>query len=178
MINVARNKVAEDGFHLLLWGVLVISCCLANYFLIHAGAGNWAALPWMLMPFIGVPAGTIYEKSRGNQKEARTHSDLHVKHIWMSFLFSLILIIVFCAVSQISPVPFILIATGTVTFATGRVLNFTPLLAGGIVFWIGSLLCIKIVDENQLLIQAVATFLGYIVPGIILWKQYKNDSNV
>lgn len=178
MINGARNKVAENGFHLMLWGILVITCCLANYFLIRGGAGNLAGLPWMLMPVIGVPVGFIYEKGRARKKEIRTMADLHVYHMWMSFLFALVLVIVYCSISHTSPVPFILIITGMVTFATGRVLQFAPLQLGGLVFWAGALVCLKVVDENQLLIHAAATFLGYIVPGILLWKQYKSNANV
>lgn len=178
MIATARNKVAENGFHLLLWGILVISCCLANYFLIDAGAGNLAGLPWLIMPFIGVPVGIVYERIRTNKKEVKTHADLHVKHIWMSYLTGLALLIVFCSITQTSPIPFILILTGVVTFASGKVLQFIPLQAGGVVFWVGALLCLKITGPNQLLIQAITTFLGYIVPGILLWRAYKNNSNV
>lgn len=178
MIYTARNKVAENGFHLMLWGVLVIGSCLANYFLLHAGAGAWSGLPWLLMPVIGVPAGIIYEKNRNAHKEVRTHADLHVKHIWMSYLAGLVFVIMFCSLSQVSPVPFILIITGMATFATGRILQFSPLLAGSVVFWLGAMLCLKVVDENQLLIQAAATFLGYIVPGILLWRAYKKENRV
>lgn len=178
MIDTARHKIADDGFHLILWGVLVISCCFANYFLLQAGAGNWAGLPWMLMPCIGVPAGIAYEKSRNKSKTIKTHADLYVANMWMAYLFSLVFAIVFCSLSQISPVPFILILTGMATFATGKILKFTPLLLGGIVFWLSAMLCLKVVDEKQLLIQAVSTFFGYIVPGILLWRNYKAETNV
>lgn len=178
MIATARNKFAENGFHLMLWGVLVITCCLANYFLLADGFGNLSGLPWAIMPFIGVPVGIMYEKNRMSAKQVSTHADLHVKHIWLSFLAGLVLVIVFCSVSHISPVPFILIVTGMATFSTGRVLQFTPLMLGGIVFWGAALLCIKVTNQNQLLVHAAATFLGYIVPGMLLWKEHKAGSHV
>lgn len=79
MIATARNKFAENGFHLMLWGVLVITCCLANYFLLADGFGNLSGLPWAVMPFIGVPVGIMYEKNRMSAKQVSTHADLHVK---------------------------------------------------------------------------------------------------
>lgn len=178
MIDTARNKVAEDGFHLMLWGVLVILCCVANYLLIQANAGNWSGIPWLLMPCIGVPAGILYEKSRSRSQQIKSHTDLYVANMWMAYLFSLVFMIVFCSFSQMSPVPFILIITGMATFATGKILKFTPLLIGGIVFWLSALLCLKVLDERQLIIQAVSTFLGYIIPGILLWRNYKAETNV
>ena len=178
MISTARNKVSDDGFHLMLWGVLVISCCLLNYFLLQIGFGNWSGIPWMVMPFIGVPVGTFYEKRRKSKGVVRTHFDLHVSYMWMSYFFTLVLVIVYCSFMQISPVPFILIITGMVTFATGRILKFTPLLVGGIIFWLSALACIKFIGEEQLLIQAVSIFLGYIVPGILLWRNAKAEQHV
>ncbi len=178
MIDTARNKVAEDGFHLMLWGVLVILCCIANYFLIQANAGNLAGIPWLLMPCIGVPAGILYEKNRSRQQQIKSHADLYVANMWMAYLFSLVIMIAFCSFSQISPVPFILIITGMATFATGKILKFTPLLFGGIVFWLSAFICLKVVDESQLIVQAVSTFLGYIIPGILLWRNFKAETNV
>ena len=64
------------------------------------------------------------------------------------------------------------------TFATGKILKFTPLLFGGIVFWLSAFICLKVVDESQLIVQAVSTFLGYIIPGILLWRNFKAETNV
>lgn len=178
MINQARNKVAESGFHLMVWGVLVIACCLINYILIRTGYGSWAGLPWLVMPFIGVPVGIIYERGRQVSNTVRTLADLHVNHMWLAYGVSLIIVLVYCSVMHVSPVPFIMLITGMVTFATGRVLQFKPLQLGGVVFWLGALLCIKVTNESQLLIHAATTFVGYIVPGILLWKQYKSRADV
>jgi hypothetical protein len=178
MINSARNKVAEDGFHLILWGVLVISCCIANYIFLKLEIGNWSGLPWLLMPFIGVFIGKYYEKKRNLNGVAKSNEDIYISNMWLSYLFTLILVIVFCSISEISPVPFILIITGMVTFTTGKILQFKPLLIGGIVFGFCSLLCIQIKGEEQLLIQALAIFIGYIIPGVLLNKKFKKENNV
>jgi len=173
MIATAKNKVSENGFHLLLWGVLVISCCLINYLFIKMNLGNWAGIVWLIMPFIGVPAGSLYERGRKEKGLVKTHYDIHISYMWLSYLFSLIVVIVFCSFSQISAVPFILIITGMVTFATGKIIQFTPLLIGGVIFWLSALVCIEIKSEEQLLIQAGSILIGYIVPGVLLWRKSK-----
>ena len=55
MIDTARNKVAEDGFQFLLWGVLVIIASLLNYMMVWQGYADKAGLVWMLLPIVGWP---------------------------------------------------------------------------------------------------------------------------
>lgn len=178
MINTARNKVSEDGFHLMFWGVMVITCCLLNYFLIGTSYAQWASYAWLLMPIIGVPAGMLYEKKRQKTGTVKTHYDIHIAYMWWGYTFTLAMIIIFCGFSQISPVPFILFITGLVTFATSRMIQFTPLVVGALIFWACALLCITVKGPEQLLLEAGSIFLGYIVPGILLWRNAKQERHV
>lgn len=178
MINTARNKVAEDGFHLLLWGILVILCCLSNYFLLATPYSAWGTNIWLILPFIGVPLGILYERFRYKKGTVRSHFDLHIAYIWWSYSLTLVISIVFCVYTNISPVPFILLVTGMVTFATGKIINFIPLILGAIAFWICALLCITVKGPEQLLLEAGSIFLGYIVPGILLWRNAKQERHV
>jgi hypothetical protein len=178
MINTARNKVSEDGFHLLLWGVLVISCCLINYALLVFEYGHWSGFVWMLMPFIGVPVGIIYEKKRAQKGGVRTHYDMHIAYMWWGYGLTLGLLIAFCIYSRISPVPFILLITGLVTYATGKMIQFTPLIIGALIFWVSAILCLWITGIEQLLVEAASIFFGYIVPGFILRRNAKQERHV
>ena len=76
MINTARNKVAEDGFHLILWGVLVIICSLVNYFMILTGQVEFSFVPWIIMPLVGVPIGIYYEKKLKREGQVRSLVDI------------------------------------------------------------------------------------------------------
>lgn len=171
MIDTARTNVAEDGFHLLLWGILVILCSIANYILIQMDMGNLGGLPWMIMPLIGVPIAMWYERSRKKAGYAKTHLDRQVAYLWWAYGITLFLIIFYSVSKELSPVPFILMITGMVTFASGLMLKFRPLVIGGIVFWLATVISFVLPPIDHLLVEAVAIFLGYIIPGIILRKQ-------
>jgi thiamine transporter ThiT len=67
---------------------------------------------------------------------------------------------------------------GVGTFVSGAILRFNLLVLGGVVFWLGAFACTLTTPLNQLLINAIATFIGYIVPGVMLWKEYKKENNV
>jgi hypothetical protein len=178
MIDTAKNKVADDGFHLIMWGVLVIICCLVNYLLIISGNTNLSVIPWLIMPAIGIPLGIWYEKRLKKEGHAKTHLEKHIAYMWWGYGITIFLSLFYCIFIQTSPVPFILLATGLVTFATGLTIKFKPLIAGGLVFWLLTLICPFVQPVYHLLIEAVGIFLGYIIPGILLMKEAKSSSHV
>lgn len=178
MINTARNKVADDGFHLILWGVIVIICCLLNYFLFLAGYTSIAGLPWLFMPVVGVPLGILYERKFRKNSGVRTVVDTNIKYLWWSYGAALFLVLFMSGTSQISPIPYILTITGLVTFASGLMLRFRPMIAGGIVFFALTIACLWVQPVDQLLLEALGVLLGYIIPGIILRRLYKSQSDV
>ncbi|MBS1624970.1 MAG: hypothetical protein JST83_13175, partial [Bacteroidetes bacterium] len=106
MINTARNKVADDGFHLILWGVIVIICCLLNYFLFLAGYTSIAGLPWLFMPVVGVPLGILYERKFRKNSGVRTVVDTNIKYLWWSYGAALFLVLFMSGTAQISPIPY------------------------------------------------------------------------
>ena len=178
MIDAARNKVAEDGFHLILWGVLVIACSIINYALLKTSYAHLGPIAWMAMPFIGVPIAIYYEKRLKAAGHVKTHLDTYVAYMWWSYGITLFIAIAYSVSSQVSPVPYILMITGLVTFATGLMLKFKPLVAGGVLFWIFTVVCFFFSPVDHLMIEAIAIFLGYIVPGILLRKEAKAQANV
>ena len=76
------------------------------------------------------------------------------------------------------PIPFILTITGLGTFVSGTILKFKPLTWGGLLFWIAAIGASFVAPINQLLINGIAIFIGYIIPGILLWRNYKAETHV
>ena len=73
----------------------------------------------------------------------------------------------FCYNHSILPVPFIMIIIALATFVSGMTVRFRPLVAGGIVFAIGSVVAFYM-EMEQLPVFAVTTVFGYIIPGYML----------
>lgn len=176
MINTARHKVADDGFHLILWGILVILCSLLNYFFFQAGYGNFSGLPWLFMPLVGVPIGIIYERKFRRTNGIRTVVDTNIKYLWWSYAAALFLVIFYSGSIQV--LPYILLITGLVTFASGLMLRFRPMIAGGVVFFVLTIVCLWVRPVDQLLLEALGVFIGYIIPGIILRRLSLSQADV
>ena len=178
MIDTARNKVAEDGFHFIMWGTLVIICSLLNYGLIKTGYGNISYIPWLVMPFIGVPMAFYYEKQLKKEGHVKSHIEDLIKYVWLSYAITLVLSIFYSVYMNQSPTPSILMITGLATFTTGMSLKFKPLIAGGLIFWVLTVVCLFISPLDQLLVEAIGILFGYIIPGILLQKAAKAQSHV
>jgi hypothetical protein len=175
MIDKAKNKMSQNGFHFLLWGVLVIAASLTQYALVMQGYGNESNIVWIIMPVIGVPAGFIYEARRNKTATAEGYNDKTYSMVWLGFGIALGVGIFACVSARMSPMPIILCIVGLATFISGTIYRFKLLIIGGIVFWLAAIATVFITGPEQLLINAGATFVGYIIPGIALYNNYKKD---
>lgn len=178
MINTAKNKITENGFHFLLWGVLVITASLTQYIWILMGGREETNMVWLGLPVIGAPAGIIYEKLRGKKKEVRGILDGVYAYLWLGFGISIGLAIFIALQNNTNPLPYILMLMGLATFVSGCLYKFRALVFGGITFWIAAAISSYLPGHANLLLNAGATFFGYIVPGILLWKNAKQAGNV
>jgi uncharacterized membrane protein len=178
MIAMAKNKMNDTGFHFLLWGILVIVASLSQYFMLNNGityASNWV---WVIMSIIGVPIGFIYEFRRVKSEKAQSKFDKMYTYLWLGFGITLIVSVFVSLSNSINPIAFILLLVGLATFVSGAIYRFKPLIAGAVVFWLAAAICSQLGVENQLLVNALAIFLGYVIPGILLWKKSKAGKNV
>ena len=69
---------------------------------------------------------------------------------------------------------------GLPTFITGGILKFKPLIAGGIICWILSIISIFSNNATDMLLMAACGLFAWVIPGVILWNRYKKQqlSNV
>jgi hypothetical protein len=178
MIATAKNRISEDGFHFILWGVLVIIASLANYFLASVLTEGREGLVWLIMPLVGAPIATFYEVRKNKNEKVKTYIDHIYGYMWMAFGFTIFAVIFISVRNGLSPIPFILAQVGFATFVSGVMTKFRALIAGGIIFWVAAFAASYADPAVQLFINAGATFLGYVIPGILLWRNYKLQGNV
>lgn len=172
MIQSARNKVTESGFHFFLWGILVVLASMSQYVMILNGLGKESNLVWLLMPVIGVPAALVYEFRRSKQANKHTSdSEASYGKLWLGFGITLALMIFLSINLEVNPISFILGLVGLATFVSGSLLRFSALTFGAVVFWIAAAACLFVSNQNQLLINAVATALGYLIPAWMLYQR-------
>lgn len=173
MIGEVQHAVADNGFHFRLWGILVVLASLTQYFMIRNGLGTNSNMVWMIMPAIGAPVAFVYEyrKDKKNKGQVVTATNRIYTGVWLGFGITLGITIYIMVLRDQSPIPAINAIVGLATFISGRILKFSPLTVGGFVFWVAAVVCAYIAGENQLLINAGAIVLGYLIPGFMLYYQ-------
>ncbi|TNE55548.1 MAG: hypothetical protein EP344_13165 [Bacteroidetes bacterium] len=168
-IDLAKSSLRENGFHYLLWGWLVVLACIADYYLgvVLQYPGHYLA--WMGMAAIGGPAALVYEwrREKKHAVPANMVRDWYGR-VWLAFGVSLFLVLVLTIRAHVSPIPFVLVLVGFATFVSGSLLRFKPLLYGAAAMWIGAAACLALGYREHLLIQALATVAGYLIPGYLL----------
>ncbi|QSE96907.1 hypothetical protein [Fulvivirga lutea] len=168
MIRSTQRNIKSASFHFLLWGWVVILGNLGHFYLQEFTNYPYPYAIWLLT----IPAwliSMIYGYRQPKIEKVKMYSDSLIMWIWLGFLFS-ILLIIFSGLFG-STIPFIiLVLAGLCTFLTGLVLKFKPLIYGGSSFWIFAAISIAIGQEYITLISALATLVGYLVPGYLIRK--------
>ena len=176
MINAAKNKLADDGFHLIFWGWLVTLCALTHYITLKLDF-TWGAWVWMAMPLGGIFSG-IYGYTQGKKEKVKTHLDTYLGYLWGAFIISLFITLFLGQVYGIKATYFFLmILYGFATFVSGGLLKFKPLIIGSLFSFACAILSVFLGEIDQLLCISVALTFSYIIPGHLLKAKFKSQEN-
>lgn len=166
MIQEAKGNVQRNNFYFLFWGWIVAIADLGMYALTQAGYQHPYAI-WL----ITIPAWifTMYRGfSRKNSARTTTHFDRISGWLWMSYGITIFILVFFGFKIDYQLNPIIMIVSAVPTIVSGVILNFRPLMAGGVTFWVTGIICFLLAKETQPLVGAVGIVCGYLIPGYML----------
>jgi len=167
MISTAQGKITNNSFQFLLWGWVIALANLGHYMFIQYNILDKPEIIWMIT-FPTAIISAIYGYKKGKKSTFTTYTDKLSMWIWIAFFLCLMILIVFNSQINYMINPLILLFTGYATFLSGITIKFKPLIIGGVIFWVSSILGFMVSYEHQLLIGASAIVLGYLVPGYML----------
>lgn len=178
MIARSQRKLKNDGILFILWGWVKCLVSVEGYIIATSAltftlrnALNY--LGYALGIFaIGYTAYYILIK----RKKAQTYIGISLRYVWISLLvgLSLINMIQFHVLHQINfslqhPVFMVLIAFATVV--TGVILRYRLIIIGGVLFGVLAYACSFFELHHQILIEAFAWFIAFVIPGHILYSK-------
>jgi len=173
MINKAKNRFSESGTLYLLWGWLILICCIVQfigfYFFDTDAYYIWFST-WFLLIY-----QIFYLRKKIKTQKIRTYTEEINGFVWLVFFICMILVafigIQFKKYEIIGPM--ILVLYGMPTFLSGIILKFKPLIIGGICCWIIASVSPFINIDYQLLLTSAAVISGWIIPGYLLKQKFK-----
>lgn len=167
MINQAKVNFKQSSFHLLFWGWLIMITSLSNFIMLKFTDVQHPEFVWFSV-FPGIVVSFVYGFVNGRRNKVTTYAESIYSWVWIGFVITFFLISYFISFSPILISSMSLVLAGYATFISGNILKFKPLIAGGILFWVGSIVAFLLSNEYALLISSVSVLTGYIIPGHLL----------
>lgn len=179
MINKAKSEIKDNGFFFLFWGWLVFIAAIINYYLLMFTDVEFHSVSWAVM----MPLGgfiTVIASLREKRKKVRvkTYIDDLMKYMVRAFAISLFVV---CFAMPFGNqwkafYPTIMIVYSVWLYVSGGMLKFKPLIWGGMLNWVlAAIGYIFPSTQLHLILIAAAVMGGYIIPGHLLHKRFKQD---
>ena len=174
MINQAKTNFTDNGLSWLLWGIMIFLASLSTYFFLYVGADN-IFLGWNIFGVITI-LFLLYDIFRPKKKLVRTYVGDLMRLVDIGFIISLFTIIfaINIAVNPNSGFGFFLMIFAFLMLVKGGAVKSRSLMIGAAVNWAGAIaIFINKEFKYDMLIMAGAVLIGYIIPGLLLWLQYR-----
>ncbi len=178
MINKARNQFSEDGFIYLLWGWVILFCSISHFVLDVIINFKQPWYVWAITWFVAIYM-IFYMRRKESRQKVKTYTQDILKFVWLSFV--IMMAITFFMLQRFVPefwkynYMFILLCYGMPTFLSGIILQFRPLIYGGILCWILAIFSGFVNFHYHPLFVAIAVIGAWIVPGYLLRARFKRE---
>lgn len=176
MISKAKNEITDTGFGWILWGAMIFLASITTYIVIEFDLNVNLFIGWNIFGLIAIPI-MAYNLIRNRKKvKTRTYVDelLHLFDIGFTVCIFLIILSMNISVSPNEGFGYFLMVYGFLMLIQGGAIRFRPLVIGALINWAGSLAIFFNKEfKYDMLITAAAVFIGYIIPGLMLRKQYR-----
>lgn len=173
MIAKTKQQLNDSSKFFFLWGFAVLVCSIAQYIMLKMLLINTQQV-WIAMPIIAIIHIIIaikYQKA----KSVQTHNDVALQSLWTALGIAFIILTFLSFRISFNIFPFLILLYGIGTFVTGKIIQFKPLIFGGITCFFLSVIITYIDGAEQLLILALSVVVSYIIPGILLKKEFNNQ---
>ena len=171
MIQRTKSNLGENRFYFLLWGWVSFTAILTQFFLKVVLRYEHHYIVWLvILPTVII---TIVHSAKHKRRTARTYIGDSMSYLWTGIgisFFVLSFIISNSAEGFLYAYPFFILFYGLGTFVSGRILQFRPLIIGGIFNWLLAITCLFVEFDYQMLVAAAAIFTSYIIPGHLFEK--------
>ena len=178
MISQAKNHYHESGSTALLWGFANVTCFILAYLQSKAWI-NFPFNPFWLMIIAAVIQVYFSWKKRGAERTVTFKDEAHY-YVWIAFGISVLILTIAGGFADIGYIvlPLLLLLFGIPTFISGCLKKFKPLIFGGIICWILSIISFFIPGNEVFLIVALGAFCAWVIPGFILRKDYYKKAGI
>ncbi len=194
MINKAKDACHDTGMAAIMWGAVIAICSLTRLAELHFNFRLPFNIYWLTVVAI-IPQVYISVKEN-KERRVKSYGDVFISYLWISFGICIFLLsyITGSMADALRPVTeelkntdsspsvfilyefissFFLMLYGLPTFVTGVSMKFKPMFFGGLLCWVCCIIALYTTVKIDLLLVAVSAIFAWLVPGIIMEKDYR-----
>ena len=179
MIAKTRKDMGDNSSHFLLWGWITFIAFIGQFVLKNILVYKKHYLVWLLI----IPAMVVsfyFGKKQRKAQKANTYVGDSMKYLWMGMGISFfVMSMIFSQTGWGNNIyPFFMLLYGLGTFLSGKFLQFTPLVIGGIAAWGLAIIATYFTYDYQMLFAAASILSSYIIPAYIMRLKNKPSYNI
>jgi len=178
MIQVSHKKLKNDGILFILWGWLMLYNYTSNYIFLNVVTTyqirKILEYSRIVMGLLAIGFSIYYILKQ--RKKVQTYIGISLRYVWISLIccLSITSIIMHNVINQPNlelqhPIFMLFIAFSIVI--TGGILRFRMIILGGIAFAILAFASSYLQLDKQMLLEAIAWLIAFIIPGHILFAK-------
>lgn len=172
MIKKAKRSYVTKGTASIIWGILIVICSLVTWaqlqFSFDIGFDIW------LLIFLAIIPQVYFSIKDKKQRKFVSLEENSISFVWLAFGISIFIMSFYNSRygSNESSTLF-MILYGIPTFVTGGMVKFKPMILGGIICWVLSIVSVYTPANIDMLLMACCGLFAWLIPGIILWNRYQ-----
>ena len=169
MIQKTKANLSENRFYFLLWGWCIFAAILVQFVLKVWLAYKYHYIVW-LVTFVALFITIWHNKKDSKKARAVTYVGESMGNLWMGvgISFFILSFIISAGIGWLHAWPFMILMYGLGTFISGKILQFKPLVVGGILNWCIAGVTVFVPYDYQLLLAALAIALSYLIPAYLI----------
>lgn len=178
MITKTKKDMSDKSIHFLVWGWITFIACTGQFVLKHIFNYEKHYMVWWLV-VVGVAFSIYYSIKEEKTRKVRTYISDSMKYLWIGMgITYFVLSMILTKIGWASAVfPFFIMLYGLGTFVSGSILQFRPLVIGGILAWALAVASAFLEYDYQILFAALAILISYIIPAYMLRYKSKNSND-
>jgi len=173
MISKSKKQLTDRSKYFMIWGFAVFICAIIQYFLLINLQTNTQRV-WLSMPILAVLQLFMSIQDRKREK-VTTHNTAAIGSLWLALGVGFFVLAFLSFRVSLPMFPLLILFYGIGTFITGRIIQFKPLIYGGAICFLLSILITYIDGPEQLLVLAFSVLVSYIIPGILLKREFNQQ---
>jgi hypothetical protein len=168
MIDKTKANLSENRFYFLLWGWIAFAAIIGQFMLKVVVHYRHHYIVWLLT-FAGVFVSILHAHKQKSRQNVRTYIGDSMRYLWLGMgVTFFVLSFIISKNTWFYSYPFFIMLYGLGTFVSGKILQFKPLVIGGVIAWVLACIATFFDFDYQMLFSAAAILISYIIPGYLL----------